>query len=530
MRTAIKDFALANRLYAGATVTFYTVSGGAKTATKATLYAAPTGSATLGNPQVLGSDGKLKRAVYIEVPTIATVTGLTVATHDTGVINPAPSFRINSTTSLLEYSFDGGSTWTSSGSTLFKSRGAWVTATAYNVTDTFSNSGTLYYVATAHTSAASLATDVAAGRVVAFSSLSLPLSLANGGTGATSAAGARTALSLGTAALVDTGTTSGKVPTLNADGKLPTSVGDPDFLQVFASANAGALTITVPSGEFLEFNDNGVRQQVLLTSALTLTVASGGTLGLSSGTNGRLWVAAVYNGGTPELAVINTWNGTDVYEILPTDMIATTAVGAGSTSAHTWYSTTSRSSQAIVIIGYLEAVNTAGAWASPSLAIGYGPGVPLPGQVVQTRRKSLRTGVNAGATVLPFDNTIPQNTEGNSVSALDTTITPHSALNIGRVRASVFMSNSGTNYVQVALFQDAATDAFAVNGTYSPTATVQVDVSAPSTPLGTASPTTFKVRAGGSSATNTYINQDNTGAQLYNGKANTFLEVQEIMR
>ncbi len=183
MRTAIKDFALANRLYAGATVTFYTVSAGVKTATKLTLYDAPTGSGTLANPQVLGSDGKLKQAVYIDAPTIATVEALTVPDHDTGIINPAPSFRINSSTFLLEYSYDG-STWQSSGSTLFKHRGAWVTATAYAATDTFTDSGTLYYVVSAHTSAASLATDVGAGRVVAFSGLSLPLSLANGGTGA----------------------------------------------------------------------------------------------------------------------------------------------------------------------------------------------------------------------------------------------------------------------------------------------------------------------------------------------------------
>ena len=210
MRTAIKDFALANRLYAGATVTFYTVSGGAKTATKATLYVGATGSSTLGNPQVLGSDGKLRRAVYVDVPTIATVSGLTVPDHDTGIINPAPSFRISPTTFELEYSYDGGTTWTSSASTLFKHRGAWVTATAYARTDTFTDSGTLYYVVTAHTSAASLATDVSAGRVVAVSSLTLPLSLANGGTGSSyaNAAALRTGLAIaGSGAVTGSGLT-----------------------------------------------------------------------------------------------------------------------------------------------------------------------------------------------------------------------------------------------------------------------------------------------------------------------------------
>lgn len=217
MRTAIKDFALANRLYAGATVTFYTVSGGAKTATKATLYVGATGSSTLGNPQVLGSDGKLRRAVYVDVPTIATVSGLTVPDHDTGIINPAPSFRISPTTFELEYSYDGGTTWTSSASTLFKHRGAWVTATAYARTDTFTDSGTLYYTATAHTAAASLATDVSAGRVVAVSSLSLPLALTNGGTGGSYAnlTALRTAMS-GAASGNNTDITSLNAPSLGA--------------------------------------------------------------------------------------------------------------------------------------------------------------------------------------------------------------------------------------------------------------------------------------------------------------------------
>lgn len=192
MRTAIKDFALANRLYAGASVTFYTVSGGAKTATKATLYAASTGSATLGNPQVLGSDGKLRQAVYLEVPTIATITGLTVASHDTGIISPAPTFRINPTTFLLEFSYDGGSTYQASTTTLFKYRGTWATATAYAPTDVINYGGTLYCAVAAHTSAATLLADVAAAKVVPLALLSLSLAAGADPTGTDDSASAIT--------------------------------------------------------------------------------------------------------------------------------------------------------------------------------------------------------------------------------------------------------------------------------------------------------------------------------------------------
>ena len=86
MRNSIQDFSLANPIYAGATVNFYTVSGGVKTATLATLYAALTGSTTLANPQSLDSDGKFQQPVYIDAPVISTVSGLTIADHDTGII------------------------------------------------------------------------------------------------------------------------------------------------------------------------------------------------------------------------------------------------------------------------------------------------------------------------------------------------------------------------------------------------------------------------------------------------------------
>ena len=63
-RISIQDFSLANPLYAGATVTFFTTDNdGVKTATKATLYEAPSGAATLLNPQTLDSDGKFAAPV-----------------------------------------------------------------------------------------------------------------------------------------------------------------------------------------------------------------------------------------------------------------------------------------------------------------------------------------------------------------------------------------------------------------------------------------------------------------------------------
>lgn len=85
-RTPIQAFELANPIYRGASVTFYTVLDGVKTATKATLYEAPTGTDTLANPQMLDSDGKFVAPVYIDEAVIGAIAGLTIGDHDTGII------------------------------------------------------------------------------------------------------------------------------------------------------------------------------------------------------------------------------------------------------------------------------------------------------------------------------------------------------------------------------------------------------------------------------------------------------------
>lgn len=93
-RTAIQDFSTANKIYANAVVTFYTVLNGAKTTTKATLYAAISGETEIGNPVTLDSQGKFTQPVYINTPVIASVSGLgNVEDHDTGVINQLPIIR-----------------------------------------------------------------------------------------------------------------------------------------------------------------------------------------------------------------------------------------------------------------------------------------------------------------------------------------------------------------------------------------------------------------------------------------------------
>lgn len=164
MRTAITEFTLANPLYRGALVTFYTVVNGAKTALKATLYAGSSGSTTLGNPQSLDSRGKLKQPAYIDVPVIAAVSGIHVPSHDTGIISPAPTFRVNALTAAVQYSFDGGAVWNDTGDYFFRDRGIWAAATSYERNDQAVFGGDRYVALSDHVSTASFAADLASGK------------------------------------------------------------------------------------------------------------------------------------------------------------------------------------------------------------------------------------------------------------------------------------------------------------------------------------------------------------------------------
>ena len=95
---------LANRAYIAATLTLFTVDGNAvKTTTKAKLYDNLTGTAELANPQTLDSDGKLEQAVYVEEAVISTVSGLSIADHDTGIFHPTGSWRGDWVTATLYY-------------------------------------------------------------------------------------------------------------------------------------------------------------------------------------------------------------------------------------------------------------------------------------------------------------------------------------------------------------------------------------------------------------------------------------------
>jgi hypothetical protein len=123
-------------------------------------------------------------------------------------------------------------------------------------------------------------------------------------------------------------------------------------------------------------------------------------------------------------------------------------------------------------------------------------------QVVTTQTGALIT----GTTILPIDNTIPQNSEG--IEVLTRAITPTSATSKLLIAVVVNCSHSAASgFLSAALFQDNALDALAAQTAWQLTATGSVNlVFTYVMTAGTTSATTFKVRAGSSAVGTLSVN------------------------
>lgn len=137
--------------------------------------------------------------------------------------------------------------------------------------------------------------------------------------------------------------------------------------------------------------------------------------------------------------------------------------------------------------------------------------------------------VATGATIIPFDDTIPQSTEGDQY--LSQTITPRTATSTLDIEAVINMANSaGATGIRLtaALFQDSIANALACGAVFtSDTRNKQVIVKYSMT-SGTTSPITFKVRAGGNLAGTTTIN-GSLGSREYGGVFISSLKITEYV-
>lgn len=147
-------------------------------------------------------------------------------------------------------------------------------------------------------------------------------------------------------------------------------------------------------------------------------------------------------------------------------------------------------------------------------------------QVVNTMNGAVAT----GSTLIPADDTIPQSTEGDQYMSL--TITPKSSSNVLRIDVTFNGSLSvltGNNHLAVALFQDSAANALAATSTRPANAAVyQTFNFTHYMTAGTTSATTFKVRAGPSSAATLTFNGE-SGARLLGGVSASSITITEYV-
>lgn len=164
----------------------------------------------------------------------------------------------------------------------------------------------------------------------------------------------------------------------------------------------------------------------------------------------------------------------------------------------------------------IKTINGSSVLGSGDLAVSGG------GQVVQSTLTTLAT----GTALIPSDDTIPQNTEGDQY--LSVTITPKSATStlVIDVEAEVVHS-AAASYCVGALFQDSTANALAVGQIYAYNTSQQRLKFSHQMTSGTTVATTFKVRAGGTVAGTLYINGIG-GSRYFGGAMYSLIRITEI--
>jgi hypothetical protein len=253
-------------------------------------------------------------------------------------------------------------------------------------------------------------------------------------------------------------------------------------------------------------------------------------LGCASSEEVRIHIALIRNNASSlELAcwTASVNSSTTILTYDPSALVTSTAIGTGSDSTQTVYSTTTRNSQPLVYLGYIEATSgaTAGQWSSVDKIANWEPGIPLPGHTVQ-EKVTITGAFSSGTTQVPADDTIPQNTEGDQYMTL--AITPKSSLNKLQIfiKGQLAASADGTS-IYMSLFQDTTADALATsNATSAAGYGDSWQMIMHYMKAGTASATTFKMRAGPNTADTCAFN--GATGRAFGGVYNSYMTITEI--
>lgn len=145
-------------------------------------------------------------------------------------------------------------------------------------------------------------------------------------------------------------------------------------------------------------------------------------------------------------------------------------------------------------------------------------------QMVSTNFSSVATGTG----IIPYDDTVPQNTEGDEY--MTQVITPKASTNLLVIEVVAYLSGSAASkFLNVALFQDSTTGALAAVAHYNLTATEAEPIKLTYTmTAGTTSSTTFKIRAGADSTTSTTTFNGSSGGRKFGAIPKSNITITEI--
>lgn len=130
-----------------------------------------------------------------------------------------------------------------------------------------------------------------------------------------------------------------------------------------------------------------------------------------------------------------------------------------------------------------------------------------------------------GSTAIPFDDTIPQNTEG--VQLLSVSITPRSSTSKLEIEAEIFIGTGSVDAGTIALFQDSTANALAAKTDYTGATETRIVTLRHVMTSGTTSSTTFKIRYGTHSGI-TFTFNGRGGSRFMGGVANSIIRVREV--
>jgi hypothetical protein len=172
---------------------------------------------------------------------------------------------------------------------------------------------------------------------------------------------------------------------------------------------------------------------------------------------------------------------------------------------------------------------TSGAGNVEEITVGNGlsvSGTTISGKIAQFVSTSSGA-VATGATILPGDDSIPQNTEGNQY--LSRAITPTSASSTLIIDVVVNISHTASGTLTAALFQDSTANALACSGIFtSDTGALKQVAFRHIMTAGTTSSTTFNVRCGGSSAGTMTFNGA-SGGRIFGGVFSSSIAITEVL-